>query len=280
MNTLYITDLDGTLLDPSASVTPRSASLLNEAISGGALFTVATARTPATVAPLLSEIDVRMPVAVMTGAALWNPADGRYSEVRHIDSDTVRKVLELYASRGFETFLYELRDNHVEIYHTGKMSRWERAFMEAREGNPYKTFHRDERGEMVPPPEPACDVVLMFAMQPAEDVEDIAARLRAMDAPVVVNNYRDIYSRDAELMEVFGKGATKGEAVARLRKLAGADRTVVFGDHVNDIPMMRHADVAVAVANAVDEVKEAADIVIGPNTEDSVARFILEDSRS
>ena len=280
MKTLYITDLDGTLLDPSASVTPRSAALLNEAIAGGALFTVATARTPATVAPLLSGIDVRIPVAVMTGAALWNPADGRYSGVRHIDPDTAREVLDLYASRGFDTFLYELRDNHVEIYHTGRMSRWERAFMEAREGNPYKTFHRDGHGEMVLPPLPLRDVVLLFAMQPAEAVEDIAARLRSMDLPVVVNNYRDLYSGGAELMEVFGKGATKGEAVARLREIAGADRTVVFGDHVNDLPMMLGADVAVAVANAVDEVKEAADIVIGPNTDDSVARFILEDSRS
>ena len=40
--------------------------------------------------------------------------------------------------------------------------------------------------------------------------------------------------------------------------------------------MLRVADVAIAVENAVEEVKEVADIIIGPNTSDSVAQFILE----
>ena len=58
----------------------------------------------------------------------------------------------------------------------------------------------------------------------------------------------------------------------------GADRTVAFGDNVNDLPMMREADVAVAVANAFPQVKESADVVIGPNTADSVALFIEKDT--
>ena len=40
---------------------------------------------------------------------------------------------------------------------------------------------------------------------------------------------------------------------------------------------MSVADVAVAVENAYPQVKEAADIVIGRNTEDAVAKFIKED---
>jgi hypothetical protein len=52
---------------------------------------------------------------------------------------------------------------------------------------------------------------------------------------------------------------------------------VVFGDNLNDLPMMEVADYAVAVDNAFDEVKAAADMVIGPNYDDSVARFICED---
>ena len=44
--------------------------------------------------------------------------------------------------------------------------------------------------------------------------------------------------------------------------------------------MMQVADVAVAVSNAFPEVKEAADIVIGSNDDDAVAKFILEDFHS
>ena len=52
---------------------------------------------------------------------------------------------------------------------------------------------------------------------------------------------------------------------------------VVFGDNRNDIAMMQAADYSVAMGNAFPEVKEAASEVIGPNTDDSVARWIEQE---
>lgn len=52
---------------------------------------------------------------------------------------------------------------------------------------------------------------------------------------------------------------------------------VVFGDGLNDLGMFGVADRAVAVANAFDALKERATAVIGPNGEDSVARYIQAD---
>lgn len=51
----------------------------------------------------------------------------------------------------------------------------------------------------------------------------------------------------------------------------------MFGDSLNDLTMFAVADVAVAVGNALPEVKAAADKVIEANYTDSVARFIAED---
>ena len=59
--TLYVSDLDGTLLNSHSIVSDASARMLNTAIASGAHFTVATARTPATAIHLLSEIDMRLP---------------------------------------------------------------------------------------------------------------------------------------------------------------------------------------------------------------------------
>ncbi|MDD6621873.1 MAG: HAD hydrolase family protein, partial [Bacteroidales bacterium] len=53
---LYVSDLDGTLLNDRSVVSERSAQLLQAAIDRGALFTIATARTPATVDGLMSQI--------------------------------------------------------------------------------------------------------------------------------------------------------------------------------------------------------------------------------
>lgn len=78
---LYVSDLDGTLLGPDTRVSDTSASMLNEAIGRGAFFTVATARTPATVVELLAKVEMRLPAVVMTGAALFHFEDRSFSRV-------------------------------------------------------------------------------------------------------------------------------------------------------------------------------------------------------
>ena len=51
-------------------------------------------------------------------------------------------------------------------------------------------------------------------------------------------------------------------------------KTVVFGDHHNDLDMFKMADVSIAMENAVDELKEIASHVIGSNEGESVVAEI------
>ena len=80
--TLYVTDLDGTLLSSDSVVSVRSVDIINELIERGAMITVATARTPATVANLLADMCLSIPAIVMTGAATYNLVSGRYENVQ------------------------------------------------------------------------------------------------------------------------------------------------------------------------------------------------------
>lgn len=275
MKTLYVSDLDGTLLGADSRLDPEARAMLNEAVGAGALFTVATARTPATVAPLLEGLDLRLPAAVMTGAATWHAGTGRYSDLRPLDAAETGRLLEVYARHGLPTFVYTLRDGVIQVYHTGPLTERERRFIDERLDSPWKSFHIPDSG-LSPRPWDDGDVLLLFAMRPTAEVEAVYRDLCGHPAcrPVF---YHDMYGPDTALMEVFSPAASKADAVRRIAAAAGAGRVVAFGDNVNDLPMLRAADVAVAVANAVPEVKEAADIVIGPNTELAVPRFILSD---
>lgn len=161
----------------------------------------------------------------------------------------------------------------IDIYHYGPVSATERKFIDERADSPFKKFHIPPGGTSVLPA-PLDDVVLFYGMQPSKETEAAYLDIKRIEGcnPLC---YHDIYGAETAILEVFSAAASKANAIRELRELAGAERVVVFGDNINDLPMMREADLAVAVENAVPEVKECADIVIGPNTEDSVARFIL-----
>ena len=272
--TLYVSDLDGTLLQPDARLSAATVKMLNEATASGKLFTVATARTPATVAPILENVVMTMPAIVMTGAAFWDRATGLYSRERLIDSDAAARLLDAYRRTGTPTFVYSLSDNMITIRHTGPLDALQRQFLEERTHTPFKSIDIGADGESQFP-ERLDDVILLYSMVPNAEGERAFAEIR--DIPGVRPQcYHDIYGADTLILEAFSPEATKAKAMRAMAEMCGADKIVAFGDNVNDLPMMREADIAVAVENALPEVKEAADIVIGPNTSDAVAKFILD----
>ena len=275
--TLYVSDLDGTLLSADSRLTAATENMLNGIISEGALFTVATARTPATVYTLLQNVRLRLPAIVMTGTAMWRQDTGRMTDTVTIPPATVGMLLEVYRRHGLPTFVYPFREGRILIYHIGKMSAMERDFMNERAGSPYKEFLIPVSGDSELP-SPLEDVALLYSMQPTQEVRETYEDIRAH---IDVNPlyYHDSFGPETGILEVFPPQASKANALRRLAEQVKADRLVVFGDNINDLPMMRLADVAVAVENAVEEVKAEADIVIGPNTSDSVARFIIDDFR-
>jgi hydroxymethylpyrimidine pyrophosphatase-like HAD family hydrolase len=54
------------------------------------------------------------------------------------------------------------------------------------------------------------------------------------------------------------------------------EQLTVFGDHINDIRMFELAGRAVAVENADERTKAAADEIIGTNDDDSVVKYLLK----
>lgn len=274
MSTLYVSDLDGTLLNAESKVSDESAALINSAIADGALFSVATARTPATVSRLLKDVHINVPLIVMTGAAIWDMARNRYLHVEFHDEDIARRLLETYRRHSLSTFVYTLgEDNIIHIYHTGPMSDLEWKFVDERKDSPFKEFHIPDTGCSVFP-ERLDRVLLFYNMRPTPEVLPVYEEIRSLPGirPVF---YHDIFGEETAIMEVFGEGASKAEAVRILADMINADRVVAYGDNVNDLPILGIADDAVAVSNAVAEVKNAADRVIGPNTDHSVARDIV-----
>lgn len=275
MATLYITDLDGTLLDNSAKVTAETAAIISDLTREGALVSVATARTPATVEPILADTLTAPEIVVMTGSAIWNRPDGRFSEITLLPADDVSVMLDVFDRRGMHPFCYVLNADgrFLDVYHaTPILTPLEKVFVEDRAQLTLKGFHLGKRCP------DACHgrVALFFGMGDKETIVSVADELKSR-SNCYVSYYKDTYTADNWLLEIFGPGTSKANGIRLLKQRLGADRLVAFGDNLNDMPMLQMADLAVAVDNALPEVKNIADVVIGPNVSNSVARFIAAD---
>ena len=270
--TLYVSDMDGTLLNSQSAISPTTAAILSRVISSGALFTVATARTPATVVPLLSGVGVKLPYIVMTGAAMWNNSIRGYECVRAFSPATVSHICGIFERHGLHPLVYRRHGSFLEVHHTGDYSAQEQQFVAERQNLELKRFMPDDPGYSQSPD----DALLIFSMQNYESLRAVRTEIAATTQCSVMF-YHDIFDPQSGILELYASGTSKSAAIATLASRVGADRVVVFGDNRNDIDMMQHATHAVAVAGAVPETKAAASEIIGSNDADSVARWIEND---
>lgn len=269
--TLYVTDMDGTLLNNGSFVSPRSAEIISDLTADGALITVATARTPATVVPLMEACHTSVPYVVITGAATFDPRSMRFVDCHIIPEQDCDVLNGQFEKAGIKPFVYHVQDScHLSVYHDPKMTEKEYEFYYERRNLSLKRF------SFAPASHANRNVILYFAIGFKDEIFPLAKAIEATSL-FSISCYPDIFSVDIYILEVYSLGVSKAKAVLDLKEHLGANRLVAFGDNLNDLPLLDVADVAVAVSNAQPRVKAAADIVIGPNYNDSVARFIADD---
>lgn len=266
MKHLFITDMDGTLLNDKSLVSHKSAEIISSLTRQGALITVATARTPATVEPLLEGVETGLPAIVMTGAAMWDRSSQAYVNTHPFDGDADRQILSMLRQEGIEPFVYRFYDGDplLHVYRNSPFSADDIRFIEERRVSGLKEFHIDQQ---MPD---GGHTMLFFAMGPKGRIFAAADRIRQLGI-CSVSAFTDIFGEDTGILELFAPGVSKASAVKALKELTGADRLTVYGDNLNDLPMMAVADDSVAVANALPEVKAAATRTIAANTADAVA---------
>ncbi len=268
MRRLFVTDLDGTLLGNDSKVSDMSARIVSRLSDDGVLISIATARTPATVEPLLAETSTSIPAVVITGAAMWDRQSRRFFNVHTIPHDMPADLIHTFVTYGVSPFVYTLSDQgNLYVYHSRNLSSHEKDFYINRAHLRLKKFKflpamdfKDMDGSCI----------LMLGIAPIDKITALAAELRSTGA-FSVTAYPDIFMPHIGYIEVFAGGVSKAKAVLELKEMVGADSLTVYGDNLNDIPMLKVADEAVAVSNALDEVREVATRVIGPNCDSSVA---------
>ena len=270
MSTLYVCDLDGTLLTPKAQLSPRTVTILNRLLDRGLLFTVATARTPATANGILAPLHLRLPAVFLTGALVYDLRRMQTMKTVSFPPDTARCVCEAFQILRKEALLYTFCDNQLIVYYRELTGSFEQKFVKERMDQPYKKFVQTQ--DYVRSTE---NGALMMALLCLDDERDAREWYRALSVIPGVSCYLNPNEyHQGFTVEAFPSGCDKGCQIETLKAYAGASRTVAFGDNFNDISLFEACDESCAVENAVGFVKERATRVIGSNCEDGVALWL------
>ena len=105
---LYVSDLDGTLLNSDALLNEDVPERLNRLIDKGLCFTVATARTYATVNSIVKDVHLTYPMILMNGVMLYDPVSKSCINAEIIERDSVEYILKGRKKFGVTGFAYAL----------------------------------------------------------------------------------------------------------------------------------------------------------------------------
>lgn len=272
MRTLYVTDLDGTLLNTSHRISPYSIEVINTLVEKGMLFTYATARSLVSASVVANGLLTNIPVIAYNGAFIINPATKEILASSFFGKEEADKVEKVLKSYGISPLVYAYVNGVEKVtWNTAKENEGIRYYLEARKGD--ERFRPLTEAEV---PEHLYEGSMFYytcigereALLPVYEVF-------SKDERFLCSLHQELY-RPEYWCEILPKNATKANAIKTLKKLWNCDKVVSFGDAINDIPMFQVSDECYAVRNAVEELKQLATDVIGSNDEDAVANWLKE----
>ena len=265
---LYVSDLDGTLLNTKDKISDYSVETINALVERGMLFTYATARSLVSASVVARGLSTQIPVIVYNGAFIIKPDTGEILSSVFFTQRERETVADFLTKEGIFPLVYAYVDGQERV-----------SWLPEKENEGFCRYVAKRKGDrrFRPLTEEQNlyegEIFYFTCIGEREELLPVYERFRD-DGNYICTLQQELYSTEY-FCEIMPKGATKANAIGKLKKMWGCERVVSFGDAVNDIPMFRISDECYAVANAVEELKAMADGVIGDNDSDAVARWLL-----
>ena len=269
MKRLFVSDLDGTLLQKDAEFSAYTAKTLNEAIKKGLKFTISTARTPASALQILDILDLNLPIMLMNGVLTYDPVSKRYLTRTPMDNTVIMVLLGLIKMKGLSCFLYALKGEEFVAYYDSVDSQSLNHFRNESIMKYGKKYEEVADLSLVA----GSGIIYCVLREEKSKLESLCRELSVVKG-VKYEFYPDVYTEDLYMLEIYSDKASKKAGIDYLKNTGGYDVVVGFGDNLNDISLLEACDYFYAVANAHPELQNMATSVIPSNEEDGVARFI------
>jgi len=273
---LLALDVDGTLLDPAGELRPTVRDAVIAVQQRGLRVVLCTGRRFRTTRPLAQALRLDGPLVVHNGALVKDPASGQTLQQSYIAAEMYHPALALLRRLSTPMMYVDAFHENVDIL-TESM---ERAHPFQREYLADQLAHCHIVDDIA---SPLAHGVLMLSimadgtnLQALRPVLEQTMGTRGRVHLLVNKNYQGY------ILEILQAGVSKWQALQQLAAQQGItpEEIIAVGDDYNDLDMIRYAGLGIAMGNAVDTVKAAADAITGSNAEDglvqAIERFVLQ----
>ena len=263
--TLYVSDLDGTLLRGNETTSAYTDSVINSLVEQGMHFSYATARSFATASKVAKGIRAKVPLIVYNGALIIDNHTQEIILSHFFDAHEVAEIREALQKSQIEPIVYSFI-NGVEkfSYLPNTASQEMQVFLDSRKGD-FRDHPLMDAAELF-----AGKVFYFACIDAAEKLFPVYQCLQSTHHCIY---QKEFYSGN-QWLEILPLQASKANAILQLKKHLNCNRVIAFGDGKNDISMFQISDECYAVENAVDELKEIATGIIPSNDQDGVAKWL------
>lgn len=264
MKTLYVSDLDGTLLRSNETTSQYTNNVINNLTASGTMFTYATARSFMTAKKVTKGLEAKIPLIIFNGAFIIDNLTEEILFSNYFSEDITELCSELLKNDIYP-IVYSYIDGIEKLsFINDKCTRGMKSFINSRKGdkriNPVTDKSQLIKG----------NAFYITCIDEPEKLKPLYEKYKDLYYCVY---HQDIYSKE-QWLEIMPKTVSKANAIRRLKEYYKCDRLVVFGDGKNDMEMFKMADECYAVENAVKELKEIATGIIKSNNEDGVAKWL------
>ncbi|WP_130472093.1 HAD-IIB family hydrolase [Candidatus Magnetaquicoccus inordinatus] len=274
MSKVYISDLDGTLI-ANDSLSDFSRHNLIRMINDGLLFTVATGRGLSSIKKIFLGIDFRLPVICYNGAFISNLLTGNHVVTNSICKTSPKIIYNIIVDCKLSPiFLINDGSRDLIVYdnsrHVGV--KW------CTEDSEYfrdQEFMRTDLRKCL-----SFSVVRIILIDSYDRLSYLNERLlNEINDVIDVYFYKNFYLEGYYWLTITSREASKDKAIEVILNWLGFDRMslTVFGDHLNDLGMMKYANISVAPRDSVTEIRNIASIIIPSADEDGVVKYIMHE---
>lgn len=259
-------DLDGTLLTPTKTLLPSSLQALARAREAGFTPLIVTGRHHVAIHPFYQALALDTPAICCNGTYLYDYQAKKVLEADPLPVDQALKLIDMLNEHKVHALMYV---DDAMVYETPT-------------GHVLRTMNW---AQSLPPEQRPVFTQVNSLAQTAREVNAVwkfaltdedSAKLNAFALEVEQQLGLECERSWHDQIDIARQGNSKGKRLAQWVASQGLSMqdVVAFGDNFNDISMLQAAGVGVAMGNAADEVKAHANVVIGDNTTDTIAKFI------